>query len=60
MSTILSLIQAITPQFPNQRDRDEAYLAGSVDTQDLERRMRELDQRECCDGNTLMLGLGLR
>jgi len=33
------------PQPNDQQDRDERYLAGSVDVCDLERRMRSLDQR---------------
>ena len=39
-------LAALQRRFPAQQDADDAYLAGSVDIYDLERRMRELDQRD--------------
>jgi Protein of unknown function (DUF3563) len=45
MSSLLSFITSFFVGTPPQRDLDEAYLAGSVDIHDLERRMREIDQR---------------
>ena len=38
-------LAALQRRFPAQQDADDAYLAGSVDIYDLERRMRELDKR---------------
>ncbi|MET0208493.1 MAG: DUF3563 family protein [Variovorax sp.] len=38
-------LAALQRRFPVQQDADDAYLAGSVDIYDLERRMRQLDQR---------------
>ena len=46
MSKLFGLIQAILPEIEPRQARDEAYLAQSVDIYDLERRMRELDQRD--------------
>lgn len=43
MSTLIALIKALLPSFKSQKDLDEAYLAESVNTFDLERRMREID-----------------
>lgn len=45
MSKIFSFIQSILPKRQQQQDRDDSYLAEAVDIYDLERRMRELDQR---------------
>ncbi len=45
MSKFSELIKALLPQIESQHHRDEAYLAEAVDVVDLERRMRELDQR---------------
>jgi hypothetical protein len=45
VSRLFGLIQAILPEIEPQQARDEAYLAESVDIYDLERRMREIDQR---------------
>ena len=48
MSTPIQLIQlfkTLTPHIKSQKDFDDAYLANSADVYDLERRMREIDQR---------------
>jgi hypothetical protein len=47
MTLLLQLaLSALRRRFPNRQDNEDAYLAGSVDIYDLERRMRELDQRD--------------
>jgi hypothetical protein len=45
MSRLLDFIKALIPKLEPQHVLDEAYLAESVDIYDLERRMRELEQR---------------
>ena len=60
MSKLLGLIQAILPEVEPQQDRDQAYLAQSVDIYDLERRMREIDQRGRSTASDLTFSLGLR
>ena len=60
MSKLFGLIEAILPEIEPQRARDEAYLAESVDIYDLERRMREIDQRGRTAANDLTFSLGLR
>ena len=60
MSKLFGLIQALLPDVEPQQARDQAYLAQSVDIYDLERRMRELDQRSRGAGNDLTFSLGLR
>jgi len=60
VSKLLGLIQAILPEIEAQQDRDQAYLAQSVDIYDLERRMREIDQRGRSTASDLTFSLGLR
>lgn len=48
------------PEIEPQQARDQAYLAQSVDIYDLERRMREIDQRGRTAANDLNFSLGLR
>ena len=60
VSKLLGLIQAMLPEIEPQQSRDQAYLAQSVDIYDLERRMREIDQRGRCAANDLTFSLGLR
>ena len=60
MSKFFGLIQAILPEIEPQHARDQAYLAQSVDIYDLERRMREIDQRGRSSANDLTFSLGLR
>jgi len=60
MPSLLKLIQSLFVGTPPQRDVDEAYLADSVDIYDLERRMREIDQRGRNPAHGVMLGLYVR
>lgn len=46
MSTLRSFLHAILTHTGSQQQLDEAYLAQSVDTCDLERRMRDLESRD--------------
>jgi hypothetical protein len=59
VSKLFGLIEAILPEIEPQQVRDQAYLAESVDIYDLERRMREIDQRGR-SANDLTFSLGLR
>lgn len=45
MTSLLNFLKSLLPAVESQRDRDEAYMAGAVDLYDLERRMREIDER---------------
>lgn len=58
MSYFYQLIKHLLPAIQSQRERDESYLAESVDIYDLERRMREID----CRGRSRCVppGLGWR
>jgi hypothetical protein len=60
VSKLLGLIQAMLPEIEPHQDRDQAYLAQSVDIYDLERRMREIDQRGRSAASDLTFSLGLR
>lgn len=60
MSKLLGLIQAILPKVEPQQARDQVYLSQSVDIYDLERRMREIDQRGRSAASDLTFSLGLR
>jgi hypothetical protein len=60
VSKLLGLIQALLPEIEPQRNRDQAYLAQSVDIYDLERRMREIDQRGRSAASDVTFSLGLR
>jgi hypothetical protein len=60
MSKFIEIIQALFPRIEPQQARDEAYLAESVDIYDLERRMREIDQRGRQLSHGLVFSLGLR
>ena len=60
MFAISRLIKTLFPLLPSGRERDDAYLGEAVDIYDLERRMRELDQRDRTSQQALPLGLGLR
>ncbi len=44
MSTLFSFLKHVLPVIQSQRERDEAYLAAATDLNDLERRMRAIDQ----------------
>jgi len=60
VSKLLGLMQAMLPHIEPQQARDEAYLAQSVDIYDLERRMREIEQRGRAAASDLTFSLGLR
>jgi hypothetical protein len=60
MSRLLDFIKALIPRIESQRVLDEAYLAESVDIYDLERRMRELEQRSRKASQGLTWSLGAR
>ena len=60
VSRLFGLIQAILPEIEPQQARDQAYLAESVDIYDLERRMREIEQRGRAAASDLTFSLGLR
>ena len=45
MSSLLHFLNALLPSIESQHERDEAYLAESTDIYDLERRMRDIDDR---------------
>ncbi|MEJ8848012.1 DUF3563 family protein [Variovorax rhizosphaerae] len=46
MSILHRAISALQRSFQSKEEIEDAYLAGSVDIYDLERRMRALDQRD--------------
>ena len=60
MSNFLSLLRAVLPTIESQADRDEAYLAAAVDLRDLERRMRDIDDRGRVDLSPIASGLYVR
>ncbi len=60
MSALIELIKAVLPDVESQAERDEAYLSASVDIYDLERRMREIDDRANTLATGLQFGLVLR
>ena len=45
MFSLFQPLKAFLVGPPSQREADDAYLSQSVDICDLERRMREIDQR---------------
>lgn len=53
MSKLIELIRAYLPKLRSQKGREDAYLNQAVDINDLERRMREIDNRTngCCTGS---------
>ena len=62
MSILLKLTQLIvslTPNIKSQKDFDDAYLSHSADIYDLERRMREIDQRTSSTSRGLAYGQNL-
>jgi hypothetical protein len=60
MSHLLSILRSVLPSIESQADRDEAYLAAAVDLRDLERRMREIDDRGRTDVSPIASGLYVR
>jgi len=62
MSILLKLTQLIVSLMPNiksQKDFDDAYLSYSADIYDLERRMREIEQRTSSTSRDLAYGQNL-
>lgn len=60
MNTILTLLKSLLPSIESQAERDEAFLAESVDIHDLERRMRTIDERGRNRANGITFGLYAR
>ena len=60
MSSIHSFLTSILPNIQSQHVRDEAYLAESVDMCDLERRLREIDDRATRYSSDIAAGLYTR
>ncbi len=60
MSNLLSLLRSVLPTIESQAERDEAYLAAAVDLRDLERRMREIDDRGRAQASPIASGLYVR
>jgi hypothetical protein len=57
---LIQLIKTLTPNLKSQKDLDDAYLSDSADVYDLERRMREIDQRSRNVSCGLVYGPNLR
>jgi len=60
MTSLLKFLKSLLPAVESQRDRDEAYMAGAVDIYDLERRMREIDERGRRNWSPITCGLYAR
>jgi hypothetical protein len=59
MSNLLERLKTLVPSVPTDRDRDEAYLAEALDVGDLERRIREMEQRGHHADSDVPFGFGL-
>jgi hypothetical protein len=57
MSTLLNFLKSLRLAFQSAPQVDEDYLAHSVDICDLERRMRELEDRDRSRERDFVLGL---
>jgi hypothetical protein len=55
MSQFLELIKALVPRCHSQKEIDETYLGNSVDINDLERRMQEIESRKSSDWSSHLL-----
>ena len=60
MKTLLNFLRSLLPTIPSQEERDEAYFAAAVDNHDLERRMRDVDERGRGSWSPVALGLYAR
>jgi hypothetical protein len=60
MTNLMKLLKSFLPGIESQKDRDEAYMAGAVDIYDLERRMREIDERGRKNWSPIVHGLYTR
>ena len=45
MNNLLTFLKSLRPTIESPQEREAAYLAGAVDICDLERRLREIDNR---------------
>ena len=57
MSMLNRLIKALTPHIRSQKDLDDAYLSESASVYDLERRMRQIEQRSLSSAGGLAYGI---
>ena len=60
MSKLIELIRAYLPKLRSQKGREDAYFNQAVDINDLERRMREIDNRTnggCTGSLTTAMGV---
>jgi len=60
MTKLLNLLKSLLPAVESQKERDEAYMADAVDIYDLERRMREIDERGRRNWSPIVHGLYAR
>jgi Protein of unknown function (DUF3563) len=60
MTNLLNFLKSLLPSIESQQERDEAYMAQAVDIYDLERRMREIDERGRRDWSPIAAGLYAR
>jgi len=60
MTKLLNLLKSLLPAIESQKERDEAYMADAVDIYDLERRMREIDERGRRNWSPIVHGLYAR
>ncbi len=60
MSTLLQRLKSLLVRAATRHDTDEQYLADAVDVYDLERRMRELDDRTSHPMSDIRFGLNSR
>ncbi len=60
MTHLLSILKFLVPSVESQTERDEAYMAEAVDIYDLERRMREIDERGRTNWSPIAHGLYAR
>ncbi len=60
MTNLPNFLKSFLPTIESQKERDEAYMAEAVDIYDLERRMREIDERGRRNWSPIMHGLYAR
>jgi hypothetical protein len=60
MTNLLNFLKSFLPAIESQKERDEAYMADAVDIYDLERRMREIDERGRRNWSPIVDGLYAR
>ena len=57
MNHLLSILKSVIPSAESQSARDDAYLAGASDLNDLERRVRDLESRARVNWSPIAYGL---